>query len=66
MVFPKTAMISHDCCPNTGRYIDIDPESNNTMRVIAARDISKGEKLSITYVDLIMPGVVRRQHLKKV
>ena len=66
MVFPKTAMISHDCSPNIGRYIDIGLESNNTMRCIAARDISKGEKLAITYVDLIMPGIVRRQQLKKV
>ena len=66
LVFPKTAMISHDCSPNIGRYIDIGSESNNTMRCIAAKDIAKGEKLAITYVDLIMPGVVRRQQLYKV
>ena len=41
-------------------------EDNNKMRCIAAVDIKKGEKLAITYVELIMPGVLRRKLLKKV
>ena len=41
-------------------------EENNKMRCVAAVDIKKGEKLAITYVELIMPGVLRRNLLKKV
>ena len=41
-------------------------EDNNKMRCLAAIDIKKGEKLAITYVELIMPGVLRRKLLKKV
>ena len=65
LVYPLTAMISHDCSPNVVRYIDTY-DNTCKMRCIAATNIAKGEKLAITYVDLIMPGVIRRKQLKEV
>ena len=60
-----SAMISHDCTPNVVRYIN-GFEGGNLIHCYASRDIPKGEKLSITYVDLLQPGLIRRDVLKKV
>ena len=65
LAFPGTAMFSHDCLPNVVRHIDRH-ENGFQIRCYAARSIKKGEKLSNTYVDLFLPGLIRRDILKKV
>ena len=65
VIYPKVAMISHDCAPNVGRYIH-NIGANNKMQCIAATNIKKGEKLSITYLDVLQPGFIRREILSRV
>ena len=65
LCYPKVAMLSHDCTPNTVRVLQ-DIANDNKIQVFAAKDIKKGEKLSISYVDLFQPGLIRREILKKV
>ena len=65
MAYPKVAMLSHDCTPNVVRNI-YGLEDGNKIHCIASRDIKKGEKFAITYVDLLQPGTIRREILKKV
>ena len=63
--YPKVAMISHDCVPNVNRYIH-NIGANNKIQCIAASNIKKGEKLSITYLDVLQPGFIRREILSRV
>ena len=63
--FPKVAMISHDCAPNVARYIH-NIGANNKIKCIAATNIKKGEKLSMTYIDVLQPGFIRREILSRV
>ena len=63
--YPKVAMISHDCAPNVARYIH-NIGANNKIQCIAATNIKKGEKLSITYLDVLQPGFIRREILSRV
>ena len=65
LVFPRAAMFSHDCTPNIVRHIE-GLKDGHTIRCYAARDIRKGEKLNTTYVDLFLPGLIRRAMLKEV
>ena len=65
LAFPGTAMFSHDCLPNVVRHIDRH-ENGFEIQCYAARSIKKGEKLSNTYVDLFLPGLIRRDILKQV
>ena len=65
LTYPKTAMFSHDCSPNLARYID-GVENEFAMKTYACRNIPKGEKLAITYIDIMAPTPIRKDTLKKV
>ena len=65
LTYAKTSMLSHDCSPNLVRYID-KVDANFTMKIYASRNITKGEKVAITYIDLLAPGPIRKDDLKKV
>lgn len=65
LTYAKTSMFSHDCSPNLVRYID-KVDANFTMKIYASRNITKGEKVAITYIDLLAPGPIRKDDLKKV
>ena len=67
LTYPLTAMISHDCKPNVGRYIfGFDIDGRNRTRCLATRPIAKGEKLAITYVDILLPTLIRQKILLQV
>ena len=59
---PKLAMLSHDCTPNVIRCTD---ESKSVIRCYASRPIQRGQKLSHSYIDLFLPGIIRRDLLLK-
>ena len=59
------SMLSHNCIPNTTRTI-LGKEKNFRVEVLAKRTIKKGEKISITYADVLLPVVIRQKHLKEV
>ena len=63
--YPKVAMISHDCAPNVIRFIH-GLKGGNKIECYASKDIKEGEKLAITYVDLLQPSCIRKSILKKV
>ena len=65
LAFPVTAMLSHDCLPNVARHIGRQKDGFQ-IKGYAARNIKKGEKLSISYVDLLLPSMIRQEILKKV
>ena len=58
-------MFSHDCLPNVVRHIGRKKDGFE-LKGYAARNIKKGEKLSISYVDLLLPTIIRQEILRKV
>ena len=65
LTYRKVAMLSHDCTPNVTRYLSGFGQ-NNKIKIMAIKDIVAGEKLAITYVDVVLPGLIRRDILRKV
>lgn len=65
LAFPNAAMFSHDCAPNVVRHIE-NINHGHQIKCYAAKNIKKGERLSTTYVDLFLPGIIRRDILLKV
>ena len=65
LAFPTSAMFSHDCLPNVVRHIGRKKDGFQ-LQGYAARNIKKGEKLSISYVDLLLPTIIRQEILRKV
>jgi hypothetical protein len=60
-IFPETAMMAHECIPNTKHFVD----ENLEMRVIAAMDIEKGEKILTSYTHPLKTTIERRINLKQ-
>ena len=65
LAFPNAAMFSHDCTPNVVRHIEPSKHGHKIL-CYAARAIPKGQRLTTTYVDLFLPGLIRRDILRKV
>lgn len=65
LAFPNAAMFSHDCAPNVVRHIE-NINHGHQIKCYAAKNIKKGDRLSTTYVDLFLPGIIRRDILLKV
>ncbi|CAK7213630.1 hypothetical protein SBRCBS47491_001870 [Sporothrix bragantina] len=56
--FPSAARLNHDCEPNLHYTI-----TDGIQSIVAVRDISPGEELSISYVDLMLPSTERKARL---
>ena len=59
-------MCAHDCTPNTFRCIDGRAERGAdgfAQEVRARADIKRGESVTISYVDTVLPTPVRRATL---
>ncbi|KAK4169585.1 hypothetical protein QBC43DRAFT_354867 [Cladorrhinum sp. PSN259] len=59
--YPEVALFQHDCRPNVAYYID----SNLHHRTTAARKITEGEELSISYIDPFEPRETRQDWVKR-
>lgn len=59
-VFPKVAMMAHDCSPNTE---NVFVSNDLKAQVRATRRIRKGESITTTYTYLIWNTLRRREHL---
>jgi hypothetical protein len=59
-IFPKMAKINHSCKPNA---VSVYSEPQGTRIIWAARDIKKGEEITITYVPLLQTTEQRREGL---
>ncbi|KAI1363074.1 hypothetical protein F5Y08DRAFT_341037 [Xylaria arbuscula] len=57
--YPDVARFNHDCRPNVHYRI-----TEMTMTVVAARDITEGEELTISYVDIFLPSKKRKERIR--
>merc|ERR1711957_139356 len=59
-VYPCAALLNHSCCPNSILRYELGVANNTrehqyqppSLQIVACRDISAGEELSHSYVDL--------------
>ncbi|KAI2462972.1 SET domain-containing protein [Annulohypoxylon bovei var. microspora] len=58
--YPEISRFNHDCRPNIHYRI-----TNMTHTTVAARDISPGEELSISYIELMLSREERRSRLRR-
>lgn len=63
-LYPKVALINHDCRPNVLNTDAVDAVTGGYKRIIvAARDIVAGEELVTTYIPLLADTANRRARL---
>ena len=63
--YPLAAMCSHSCLANTSRHI-LGLDQNFRVVITATKDISKGDKILFNYLDITLPTIIRRKHLREV
>lgn len=61
-LYPKAAMLSHDCKPNTKH---IFRGSKFTLELVSTIPIKKGEIICVTYTQTLWGTLARRTHLKQ-
>lgn len=62
-LYPQTAIMSHNCVPNTSHCI-ITSE-NNRLVLRTTVKVEKGSELFTTYTHTLNPTLLRREHLKQ-
>ena len=65
LLHPLGSLLSHDCAPNVKRYYS-SIANGNYLQCRASVNIQKGQKLTISYTDPLIPTLIRRQILKDV
>ena len=58
-------MCSHSCIANTSRRIQ-GLDENFLVIITASQTIKKGEKIEMSYVDTMLPTIVRQNKLREV
>jgi hypothetical protein len=61
-LYPKAAMLSHDCKPNTKHVFT---GSKYTLELVSTVPIKKGEIICVTYTQTLWGTLARRQHLQQ-
>ncbi len=64
LLHPLSSLMEHDCLPNVARFYS-GLYCGNLMQCRAAFDIKKGEKLTLSYLDLLTPLEIRQKLLKE-
>lgn len=59
-IYPLTAMMAHDCVPNTKHFVDAD----FAMKLMACLPIKKGEMILTSYTHPLKTTIERRHQLK--
>lgn len=60
-IYGVGCLFNHSCDPNLNvQYSEVNDE---TLSVVALRDIAAGEELTISYIDTLLPFTVRQQQL---
>merc|ERR1719232_1340119 len=59
-LYPTFSFISHSCVANSR----VTFKSDNSIRVIAQRDINKGEEITIQYISHLFSNILRRHDIK--
>lgn len=64
-VYPHAALLNHSCSPNCILRYKIGLKSSPPqLEIVACKDISSGEELVHSYVDLVLPTETRRNRLR--
>ncbi|KAF9065431.1 hypothetical protein BDP27DRAFT_59429 [Rhodocollybia butyracea] len=58
----QMSQINHSCRPNLERYWDM---ASFSMQLRATRKISRGEELTLSFIDQLQPFAVRKEKLKQ-
>ena len=58
-------MCSHSCISNTSRHV-LKLDENFRVVVTATQMIEKGDKILFNYLDIMLPTIIRRKHLREV
>ncbi|RDL38986.1 uncharacterized protein BP5553_03326 [Venustampulla echinocandica] len=61
-LFPKIARINHSCSPNSGNWWS---EKTDRRVIYAARDIEKGEEITVSYIPLLKTTKDRQARLEQ-
>ncbi|KAF5294904.1 hypothetical protein FQR65_LT10702 [Abscondita terminalis] len=62
-LFPKLAILSHNCVSNIVHTILCNEDGNFEVTVRATTNVNKGEELFSSYTYSLWPTIVRREHL---
>ena len=65
LIHPLASLLSHDCNPNVMKYFGGISEGNH-LQCKAAVDIQMGQKLTVSYIDLLIPSIIRQKILNEV
>ena len=65
LCYPLAAMCSHSCVPNTSRRT-LGLDENFLVVITASQTIKKGENILFTYLDIMLPTIVRQNVLREV
>lgn len=60
-IYAVGCLFNHSCAPNLN--VQYSTANDETLSVVALRDIAAGEELTISYIDTALPNAVRQQQL---
>ena len=64
-IHPLASILSHECAPNVKKYYTGISQGSN-LQCKAAVDIKRGQRLTVSYIDLLVPTMIRQKILKEV
>ena len=64
MIHPLASLLSHNCSPNVAQFYSGVAQGNN-LQIRATKDIKQGQKLTISYIDQLLPTCIRQRLLKQ-
>ena len=64
-IHPLASILSHECLPNVKKYYTGISQGSN-LQCKAAVDIKCGQKLTVSYIDLLLPKMIRQKLLQEV
>ena len=64
-IHPLASILSHECSPNVKKYYTGISQGSN-LQCKAAVDIKCGQKLTVSYIDLLLPKMIRQKILQEV
>ena len=64
-IHPLASILSHECSPNLKKYYTGISQGSN-LQCKAAIDIKCGQKLTVSYIDLLLPTMIRQKLLREV
>ena len=64
MIHPLASLLNHECSPNVVLSYSGIPQGHN-LQIRATKDIKKGQELTVSYIDQLLPTSIRQKILKE-